>query len=185
MGPFGRGLGIREVVAAALVAGLLAAGLWAPLPLAETRIHTSVVIRRPAAEVFDYVTTPANWPSWHPSSVAVSGATDHPLQVGEQTTEDFLVAGRRGQAHWSVTLREVPRRWTIEGTIRGRRAGVVSYVLTPGRQGTLFEREFSYSVPNLLFWLLNRLTIQRQVEEESEQAVRKLKQVLEAGAGQV
>lgn len=75
-------MGVRRAAAALLAAGLLVAALWVPLPLADTRIHTSVLIRRPSAEVFDYVTTPANWPRWHPSSLAVSGATDHPLRVG-------------------------------------------------------------------------------------------------------
>ena len=81
--------------AVATVAGLA----FAPLPVEDTtRIHSSVEIARDPDVVFAYVTTPANWPTWHPSSLAVSGAVDHPLDIGEQVTEDFLVAGRRGRA---------------------------------------------------------------------------------------
>jgi hypothetical protein len=35
----------------------------------------------------------------------VSGAIDHSLKVGEQVTEDFRVAGRRGRARWTVIER--------------------------------------------------------------------------------
>src|SRR5437868_13299825 len=78
--------------------------LWLPLPLRDsTRIVHAVEIHRPPAEVFAYVSTPGNWPKWHPSSLAVRGAVDHPLAVGEQVTETFLVAGRRGEVVWTVS----------------------------------------------------------------------------------
>ncbi len=73
---------------------------------------------RPArliAEVFDYVTTPAHWLQWHPSSVALHGAIDHSLGVGEEVTEDFRVAGRSGSVTWRVIAREAPTRWAIAG----------------------------------------------------------------------
>jgi hypothetical protein len=62
-----------------------------------TRIASTAVIYRPPDVVFDYVTTPGNWPDWHPSSLGVTGATDHPLEVGEQCTEHFRVAGRESR----------------------------------------------------------------------------------------
>lgn len=70
-----------------------------------TRIFTSTIIHRPIDLVFDYVTTPGNWPRWHPSSLAVTGATDHSLAVGEQLEETFRVAGRSGRVVWTVTER--------------------------------------------------------------------------------
>ena len=78
-----------------------------------TRIVTAVSIRRPIEEAFDYVTTPANWPNWHPASRAVRGTVDHSLLVGEQVTEDFVVAGRAGSCVWQVTKRAAPNLWTI------------------------------------------------------------------------
>ena len=62
-----------------------------------TRIYTTAQIHTPADRVFDYVTTPGNWPVWHPSSLGVGGATDHSLEPDEQVTEEFQVAGRRGR----------------------------------------------------------------------------------------
>ncbi len=145
-----------------------------------TRIYTTIHIPQPIERVFDYVTTPGNWPSWHPSSLSVSGATDHSLLPGERVTEDFLVAGRRGQVVWTVREREAPRRWVIEGQIVGRRnSGTITYALTPQADGALFEREFVYTMPNLFWALLDRLFIRRRVEAESAEALRRLKAALE------
>lgn len=174
---------LRKLLFAAALAVLAAVVLLAPLPLGEgTRIHTAASIHRPPQAVFDYVTTPANWPKWHPSSLGVSGATDHPLQVGERTTEDFIVAGHRGQALWTVTEREAPRRWRIEATVDGRRAGSVTYTLGPDADGTRFERDLVYPSPNLLFALLNRLSVRDKVEAESSEALRRLKERVETGS---
>jgi hypothetical protein len=42
-------------------------------------------------------------------------------------------------------------------------------------------RELAYSSPNLLFALLNSLSVRAQVEAESVEALRRLKQAIEAG----
>ena len=156
--------------------------LFMPLPQRtafDTRIVTVAQIQRPATVVFDYVTTPAHWPTWHPSSLGVSGAVDHSLDIGEQATEEFRVAGRRGRAVWTVVARERPGQWSIEGTIGGRRAGTVTYSLTSTEGGTRFERVFTYRAPTLWFALLNRLLLRARIQAESDEAVRRLKRVLE------
>ncbi|MEM5429820.1 SRPBCC family protein [Cupriavidus oxalaticus] len=147
-----------------------------------TRIHSEATIRRPPAEVFAYVSTPANWPAWHPSSLAVHGATDHSLDVGEQVTEDFRVAGREGTVVWKVAERRAPTFWRIDGTIDGRKAGTVTYTLTSAGTGTRFEREFTYQAPTLLFSLLNWAALRKQVDAESAEAVQRLKVKLDGGA---
>jgi membrane-bound lytic murein transglycosylase B len=45
-----------------------------------------VFIHRDIADVFDLLTTPKNWPEWHPASISVAGATDHSLAIGEGVT---------------------------------------------------------------------------------------------------
>jgi hypothetical protein len=150
-----------------------------------TRIVTTATIQRPITVVYDYVTTPGHWPDWHPASLGVTGATDHSLAVGEQVTERFLVAGRRGEVVWTVREREAPIRWTIEGTITsgGGGSGTICYTLTPREESaTEFTREFSYPLPNFLYALLDTVVIRRRIAAESAKAVRRLKQLLEAGA---
>jgi uncharacterized protein YndB with AHSA1/START domain len=144
-----------------------------------TTIVISASIDRPISEVFDYVTTPAHWLVWHPSSLGVQGATDHSLRVGEEVTEDFRVAGRRGSVAWKVIAREVPVRWTISGRVASGGSGSITYTLSSSNGGTAFRREFVYAMPNWFAELLDRLFIRRRIEAESAEAVRRLKQALE------
>jgi uncharacterized protein YndB with AHSA1/START domain len=142
------------------------------------RIATTAVIPAPPGEVFGYVTTAANWPAWHPSSVAVRGAADHPGQVGDVIVEDFRVAGRTGTVEWTVTECRPPRRWVIEGVIVGRSSGGrITYELNPGNGGTRFERTFTYPIP-WQFALVERLLVRRRVQAESAEATRRLAAVL-------
>jgi uncharacterized protein YndB with AHSA1/START domain len=145
-----------------------------------TRIYTAAHINKPISEVFDYVTTAGNWPQWHPSSLGVSGATDHSGQPGEQITEKFLVAGRHGVAVWTVREQQSPTRWVIEGRVSGSGSGgTITYTLTPKNGGTHFEREFVYHFRNPLFALLDGLLVRPRVAAESAEGLRRLKQLLE------
>jgi len=166
------------VVAIAVAAFGAGALLW--LTEGNTKIENEIVIARAPDAVFAYVTTPGNWPKWHPASKAVSGATDHSLEVGEKVVEDFVVAGRAGRVVWTTVKRDPPREWVIEGNVDGRNAGVITYSLAPVAGGTRFVREFIYPSPTLLFAILNWISIKSRVEEESDQAVHNLKHVLES-----
>ncbi|WP_341317862.1 SRPBCC family protein [Paraburkholderia sp. IMGN_8] len=169
-------------VTAILAVLVVIALLFMPLPQQvglDTRIVTVASIQRPSKVVFDYVTTPAHWPVWHPSSLAVSGSVDHPLDLGEQVAEEFRVAGRRGSVVWTVTAREPPGKWTIEGKIDGRPAGTVTYSLTSTASGTRFERAFTYRAPSMWFAILNWLVLRARIQSESDEAVLRLKSLLE------
>lgn len=172
-----------SVIAAgvAAVLGLAAVVIWAPLNVGTTRIVSEIDITRPPSEVYDYATTPATWPRWHPSSLGVSGDAGHSLQLGESVVEAFNVAGRRGQVVWRVVSREPGRLWRIEGTIDDHVAGVVTYTLEDRAGGTHFVRRFEYPSRTLLFALVNAITLRERVEAESQTAVQRLKSVLEGG----
>ena len=147
-----------------------------------TRIVTSSTIARPIEVVYEYVTTPGSWPRWHPSSLAVTGDADHSLMVGERVEEAFNVAGRRGRVVWSVTERDAPRRWVIDGKIIGGGGGTITYVLSPVTADiTFFEREFVYPLASPLIALLDRLYVRRRIQAESAEALRRVKDVLETG----
>lgn len=144
------------------------------------RVATETFIVKPPEAVFAYVTRPGHWPAWHPSSLGVSGATDHSLVEGEQVTEAFSVAGRRGEAVWTVIERVVPERWAISGHVGNSGGGTVTYSLTPERGGTRFRREFVYWFGNRLIGLIDPFLIRLRIRWESEEALRRLKVVLEA-----
>ncbi len=147
------------------------------------RIRNTIRIGRPIEQVFSYVTTPAHWPEWHPSSINVRDAIDHSLQVGEQVTEEFRAAGRRGSAIWTVRERQAPRRWVIHGETRLGADGSITYTLAPDGEGTRFERELAYELPNPLWRILDRVWIRRRLKRESSAALSRLKAVLEGDPG--
>ena len=100
------------------------------------------------------------------------GATDHPLAVGESVVEDFIVAGNRGTATWTVVARESPVRWSIEGrNVGSNGGGTVTYALAPEGGGTRFTRVLTYHMPNLLAGILNEFGVRERVAAESSEAV--------------
>jgi hypothetical protein len=111
----------------------------------------------------------------------VTGATNHPLEVGEQVTEEFLVAGRLGRAVWTVVERDEPRRWVIDGQLVGsRNGGRIIYSLHPHGDGaTLFEREFLYDFKSPLPRLLDRFFLRPRIARESADSVNRLRERLE------
>jgi uncharacterized protein YndB with AHSA1/START domain len=171
------------VIAVVVVSGAAALLLSPPLQ-PDTRIVNEITIARPPRQVYDYVTTPANWPRWHPSSLAVRGATDHSLALGESVEEDFIVAGRRGSVTWTVVAREAPLRWSIDGkNVDSRGGGTVTYALRPEDGGTRFERVLTYHMPNLLAGILDHFGVRERVAAESAEAVARLKATLEKPGG--
>jgi uncharacterized protein YndB with AHSA1/START domain len=144
-----------------------------------TRIRSEATIGRPPSDVFDYVTTPANWPQWHPSSVAVTGDAGHPLDVGERCTEEFVVAGRHGVTEWTVVERVRPERWKIEAHPANGGHATITYQLGPDASGTHFSRTLLYELPNAMLALLDILILRRRIKRESATALTNLRRVLE------
>ena len=144
------------------------------------RIHKTIQIPRPVAAVFDFVTTPGNWPQWHPSSRGVRGVTEHSLAVGEQVAEVFQVGWHRGRVVWTCRERRAPHHWVIDGEVEGGGGGTITYALAPDGTGTRFERTFVYTMPTRLLVLLDRLFIRHLMEASSDRALRQLKHAVEA-----
>jgi len=144
-----------------------------------TTVTTEATIARPIEAVFDYVTTPRHWLVWHPSSLDVSGTTERSLLVGDEVSETFRVAGRKGRVVWRTVLRDAPIRFAIAGRVAGGGDGTITYTFTPAGDTTAFRREFVYAMPNAFAALLDWLFLRRRIEAESAEAVRRLKRALE------
>jgi hypothetical protein len=129
------------------------------------RIVTTVQIAGPVATVFAFATTPANWPRWHPASVAVEGG-DHPLIVGEQVVEEFHAAGRRGRVLWRVVRCEP---WAIAAK-NERGQATITYRL---------RHELVYRPSGLGLVLVDLLVLRRRMAAESRLALQRLAEVLE------
>jgi hypothetical protein len=142
------------------------------------RFFDVIHIGRPVGQVFDYLTTPANWSQWYAGTLGVSGAVDHPLRLGEQVAEELLVGGQRRRSVWTVREWDGPRSIVLDGVLdRGDRA-TVTYRLADAPDGTAFERELCFTQAGLLKRLLSRLLV-RRVAREGSAALRRLKEVLE------
>ena len=144
------------------------------------RIYNSIQINRPIERVFDFITTPAKWPQWHPASVSVGGNAEHSLLPGEKITEEISVAGRRGQVTWFVRERSAPGRWVIDGTGKDGGRATITYTLTRNSDGTNFQRELVYTMPNAFLAILDRLIICSRMKADSAEALRRLKRLLES-----
>jgi hypothetical protein len=108
------------------------------------------VIGRTPGEVYEFVTTPANWVGTHPVTAAVEGATQTPATAGARWVELIRppgdTAGLRTQ--WLATLAAAGHTWVIE-TDRLQTAGVrcqIVYTFTDHPQGTYFRRDMSVLV---------------------------------------
>jgi len=175
---------MRTVIWIAIAVAAIAAVLLAPLPwpdaLVATHIVDAVDIAAPPARVFAYATAPVNWPRWHPQSRAVSGVVDRTPQPGEQTIEDFEIAGRKGRATWTSIAVDPPLRWEFAGRGEGGGGAHIVYTLAPTAGGTRFERDLLYRGPNLLFALFDALEIRAVMRRDSAAAVERLKRAIEA-----
>jgi hypothetical protein len=78
-----------------------------------------------------------------------------------------------------VRERTPPHRWVIEGEADGGGSAIITYRLTAPGDGTRFERELVYRMPNLRLAVLDRLFIRRRMAAESTEALRRLKLILE------
>jgi uncharacterized protein YndB with AHSA1/START domain len=165
--------------AAALVALLLLPLPW-PDALVGSRLVHRIDIAAPPERVFAYVTTPGNWPRWHPASRSVRGVTERTPGVGESVVESFEIAGRRADATWTTVELDPPRRWTATSTAPGRGSARLVYTLSGRDGGTVWERDLSYRGPNLLFGILNFMQVRTVMESDSIKALANVKRQIEA-----
>jgi uncharacterized protein YndB with AHSA1/START domain len=175
---------MRTKLTVVAILAIAIGALFLPLPwpdeLLETHLVHSIDIATRPERVFAFVTMPANWPRWHPQSRSVSGVVDKTPSPGEQTVEEFEIAGRRGRATWTSVAVDAPRRWEIEGRTEGSGGAHIVYTLTPTVSGTHFQRNIVYRGDNLMFALANALKIEAVMDADSTEALRRLKLAVEA-----
>ena len=143
-------------------------------------VVTEIEIPRRIEDVFAFVTTPANWPLWHPSSLRVSEGADHLLTPGEVVREEFIAVGQRGAVTWVVRAANPPREWRIHCTPEGGGFAEITYELTPPPGGTRFKRTLRYGMPSLWMKLVDMLVLRRRLRAESVSALKRLRVVLSA-----
>jgi len=130
-------------------------------------ILTTVQIRRTPEQVFDLVSNPSLWHTWHPATRSVRDAPTRPLGTGESVLELITAGGRRFEARWTVQRCERPTLWEIR-TDTGRGSAHIVYRLQATSAGCSFERCLrfrSHHGPwrwldhSLMRWILRRQSL--------------------------
>jgi uncharacterized protein YndB with AHSA1/START domain len=142
------------------------------------RVQTQIDIACPPQVVFDYVTTPALWHTWHPATVAVLGVLHRPLVKGESALEVIAVGGRRDKALWTVLACNPPHQWEIATDTTNGSARIV-YQLTPIPDGSRFERTLEFRSKHRLWRSLDSTLTRWILKRQSATALHNLKSLLE------
>lgn len=141
--------------------------------------HETWIAREPQA-VFDYTTRPTSWLEWHPAALGFQPGADRPLRKGERFEEDVRTAGGKGRLSWLVEECERPLIWAARAKASNGAIIFVRYRYAAKDDGTVFQRELEYQLPNLFLRLLDVLILRRRFDAESKLSLQKLKQALEA-----
>ena len=142
------------------------------------RVETQIDIERPPSVVFDFVTAPAFWSTWHPATVRVIGVPNRPLTLGETALELIAVAGRRDQALWTVQVCIAPQRWEI-ATETDQGHARITYQIAPIDTGSRFHRTLEFRSKRWPWRALDSTVTRWILERQSGRAMLKLKAVLE------
>ena len=142
-------------------------------------IVATAEVRRPAEEVFAYVTDPTTMPQWQQG--CVSGHLDGlPAHVGSTCTTVREIGGREREVHTEITEYDPPRRWAdrgLDGPIRAIVAVTVEPLADPPGSRVRIELDFAgHGIGKLLV----PLVVRRQAAREMPENMRRLKQRLEA-----
>lgn len=142
--------------------------------LADTVIDNAIEIRHPLAEVFRTAADPRSWPEWYPSSRRTR-------PTGNGAVEWLSPAGFPLRIRWTIhpsvqagRIRKTGRIWAVIPV-------EIVYDLTEEGGATRFRRTMRYRVPAPLT-ALDRLLIHPKLRAEAEQALRRLKGMLESRA---
>ncbi len=143
-----------------------------------TCIETAVDIACAADRVFDYVTNPSLWNTWHPATVAVRACALRPLVTGESLLETIAAAGRRVEARWTVLRCDQGRVWII-GTDSPAGAARITYTITAMGTGCRFHRTLEYRSKHLPWKVLDSTLTKWLFARQSKRALENLKSLLE------
>ncbi len=135
-------------------------------------IVSSITIQKPIAEIFDYVTTIANWGIMHPAMAKeLVNPPDHPTRAGETFVELFIRGRLKSEILWTVKECIPPTHWKAEAVAAKRSKifdlGVMifTYQLAEMNGETRVELTYSYSPQTLLTKLVNWLYLEKESRE--------------------
>jgi len=142
------------------------------------RVESEVTIKQPPARVFDFVTTPALWHSWHPATVEVRRVPQRPLGQGERALEVIAVGRRRHEAEWLVRECVPPKLWEITTETQNGAARIV-YRCEPTDTGCHFHRTLEFRSRRWPWRALDSTLTRWLLIRQSARALENLRRLLE------
>lgn len=119
-------------------------------------------ISRPPEDVFDFMTDPANTPSWLPSVQVLEQISPGPLTVGAKLREVRRLGGTESEAELQVTKFQRPHAYSVQATLGGLDASI-HYTFDPEHGGTKVDvvcevdgQAFSKAKAPIVAWLMKR-----------------------------
>jgi uncharacterized membrane protein len=140
------------------------------------KVEHSVVINRPVAEVFAFVTDPANNTKWQDGLVESRMATSDPMGVGAQVIDVRKFLGRDMESKLEVTVFEPNKRF-MQKVISGPIPFEIIETFDPDVNGTKLT-VLTHGEPGGFFKLAAGM-VQKQLESQLQSDIERLKNVLE------
>ena len=144
------------------------------------RLQMELFIDAPPERVFALLAEPERTPEWSTNVASIRRTSEGPVGVGSTTEAVVKALGTRQRAIGRCTVFDPPRRIVIDSrTDLGARSRSDSE-LQPEGGGTRLRATLEYSVPGGgVGKLLDKLVAERQTRREFEEALWRLKQILE------
>ena len=156
-----------------------ASTLW--LSTMTSQIVDSIIIQSSPIQVLNYASSVALWPQWHPQSNKVYAASTQPLLQGEKFEEDINTPIGLNHLVWDIIESKEGNIWIANATNQDNGVKIVlEYRVYQRNNETLFERTLEYTMPNVLLTAFNALYFENLTEQKSEDALLRLKNVIES-----
>jgi uncharacterized protein YndB with AHSA1/START domain len=114
-------------------------------------VQNTIRIEQPVEEVFEYVSTPENDPTWVSVSIRNQRTSPGPMRVGMTTEEDVKIFGQRSRATWEVTEYKLPTVVAYRATSGLLSGGVVRVGCEPVEGGTRLTHAVEYELHGIYY----------------------------------
>jgi uncharacterized protein YndB with AHSA1/START domain len=114
-------------------------------------VENTIRIEQPLEEVFEYVSTPENDPTWVSVSIRNQRTAPGPMRVGMTTEEDVKIFGQRSRATWEVTEYEPPTLIAYRATSGLLSGGIVRLRCEPVKGGTRLTHAVEYELHGIYY----------------------------------
>jgi carbon monoxide dehydrogenase subunit G len=143
------------------------------------RYENSVTIERPVEDVFTYMTTVENSPTWQSPVLEARQTSSGPLGVGATFVVTAKVLGRQFQSTAEITAWNPPHSWTVK-TTSGPLHGTGQFTLTP--QGGSTRVDAVSDLEPTGFFKLAGPAFEQLAKRQAQQDLETLKAALESRA---